>query len=74
MQGGTDKLGKTQNYDLLQFLACLPDSTVGIHDLHEVGVQRGHDDAVLPFSKDPIDQLAADTHAFEACGVLLVSR
>lgn len=50
-----------------------PDPTVGIHDLHEIGVKRGHDDAVLPFSEDPVDQLVVDsdiTHA--SCA--LVSR
>lgn len=54
-----NKRGK--NCDLLQFfyLAHSPDSTVGIHDLHEIGVKRGHDDAVLPFSEDPVDQLVA---------------
>lgn len=39
-------------------LSDSPNTTVRLGDAQKVGVERGHDDAVLSLSDDPVDQLA----------------
>lgn len=34
-----------------------PNTAVRVDDLHEIGVKRGHDSAVLGLPEDPVDQL-----------------